>query len=156
MQNFTSPEALREICSVFELEARRLGSGLDILGNSAASDSDAPISRAHAASRPEPSFATLAATFINSLALGPPLDLGKDWLLHRLHCILVNHEIPMPGEIEVMRADIRARLEASIFSSNDADLFMSGVDRVLQGFTLWPVHETGRVRSEPTGSVVSP
>jgi hypothetical protein len=104
----------------------------------------------------ESSFATLAATFVNSLALGPPFDLGRNWLLHRLHCILVNHEFPKPGEIEVMRADIHVRVETSNLSSPDSELLIGGLDRVLQGFAPWQARESGGVRTETSGGAVSP
>lgn len=140
MHNFTSPETLYEICSAFAQEARLAALPASGVASAAGNDS-------------ESSFATLAATFVNSLALKPPLDLGKDWLLHRLHCILVNHELPKPGEIEVIRADIHARVETSNFSSADSELLIGGVDRVLRGFTPRPVRESGRVRSETSGGV---
>jgi hypothetical protein len=59
------------------------------------------------------------------------MDLGKDWLLHRLHCILVEHQPLTPGEIEVMRADIRARAETSHFSLTEAELLTGGIERTL-------------------------
>ena len=155
MHNFTSPQTLQEICSTFAQEARLAALPATGVASAAGNDSDLPNTRAQTASSQgsESSFATLAATFVNSLALRPPLDLGKDWLLHRLHCILVNHELPKPGEIEVIRADIHARVETSNFSSADAELLIGGVDRVLRGFTPWPVRESGRVRSETGGGV---
>lgn len=76
-------------------------------------------------------FATLASNFVNTLAVGSPMDLGKDWLLHRLHCILVEHQSLTPGEIEVMRADIRARAETSNLSMSEAELLASGIERSL-------------------------
>ena len=158
MHNYTSPETLREICSAFAQQAEHAAVAPDSAAGSAGNDHEGQNTRAHAASSADSasSFATLATTFVNTLAVSSPLDLGRDWLLHRLHCILVNHELPKPGEIEVMRADIRARAETSIFSSTETALLMGGVDRVLQGFTLWPVREAGRVRSETTGGGVSP
>jgi hypothetical protein len=158
VHNFTSPETLHEICSAFVQEARLAAHAADGVASAAGNDSDLPGIPAHAVSSQgsESSFATLAAAFVNSLALGPPLDLGKDWLLHRLHCILVNHEFPKPGEIEVMRADIHVRVETSNFSSPDSELLIGGLDRVLQGFAPWQVRESGRVRTETGGGAVSP
>jgi len=154
VHHFTSPQTLQEICSTFAQEAQLAAlPGTGALG-AAGNDSDLPNAQAQtASSQAAASFATLAATFVNSLALRPRLDLGKDWLLHRLHCILVNHELPKPGEIEVIRADIHARLETSNFSSADSELLMGGVDRILRGFTPWPVRESGCVRSETSGGV---
>jgi hypothetical protein len=77
------------------------------------------------------SFATLARTFINTLAGGSPSDLGREWLLHRLHSVLVTHERPIPGEIEVMRADLRARVESSHFSSAESELIIRGIENNL-------------------------
>ena len=158
MRNFTSPETLHEICSAFVQEARLAAHAADGVASAAGNDRDLSSIQAHAVSGQgsESSFATLAATFVNSLALGPPFDLGKNWLLHRLHCILVNHEFPKPGEIEVMRADIRVRVETSNFSSPDSELLIGAVDRVLQGFAPWRVRESERVRTETSGGAVSP
>jgi hypothetical protein len=144
VQDFNSPGALDEICRAFAHEARRIAFAID---NSTGSARDA---------NSESSFATLAATFINSLSLGPPSDLGKNWLLHRLHCVLVNHEIPKAGEIEVMRADIHARVEASTFASGDAAFLMNGIDEVLRGFALWPNSERDQVRLAGLGREISP
>ena len=144
--------------SAFAQEAEHAAVAADSAAGSAGNDNEGQNTRVHAASSADSasSFATLATTFVNVLAHSSPMDLGKDWLLHRLHCILVNHELPKPGEIEVMRADIHARVETSIFSSAETVLLIGGVDRVLQGFTLWPVREAGRVRPETTGGGASP
>ena len=63
MQYQMSAEAINAICNVF----------------ASGEESTAP-------------FATLASSFVTKLAEGSPTDLGKDWLLHRLHCILVEHQ----------------------------------------------------------------
>jgi hypothetical protein len=76
-------------------------------------------------------FATVASSFVNTLAEGSPMDLGKDWLLHRLHCILVEHQPLTPGEIEVMRADIRFRAATSNLSLTETELLASGIERSL-------------------------
>jgi hypothetical protein len=76
-------------------------------------------------------FAILASSFVSALAVGSPMDLGKDWLLHRLHCILVEHQPLTPGEIEVMRADIRARAATSNLSQLETELLMGGIERSL-------------------------
>jgi hypothetical protein len=155
VHNFTSPETLHEICDAFAQEAPLTALPASDVESVAGNDSDVPNIRAQTESSQgsESSFATLAAAFVNSLALKPPLDLGKGWLLHRLHCILVNHEFPKPGEIEVIRADIHARVETSNFSSTDSALLIGGVDRVLRGFTPWPVRESERVRSQTSGGI---
>ena len=76
-------------------------------------------------------FATLASSFVTTLAEGSSMDLGKDWLLHRLHCILVEHQPLTPGEIEVMRADIRFRAATSNFSLTETELLAGGIERSL-------------------------
>lgn len=76
-------------------------------------------------------FATLATSFVTTLAVGSPVDFGKDWLLHRLHRVLVEHQPLTPGEIEVMRADIRARAATATLSQTEAELLAGGIERSL-------------------------
>jgi hypothetical protein len=102
VQNQMSAEAINAICNVF----------------ASSEESTTP-------------FATLASSFVTTLAIGSPTDLGKDWLLHRLHCILVEHQPLTPGEIEVMRADIRARAATSNLSLTETELLAGGIERSL-------------------------
>lgn len=102
MQYQMSAEAINAICNVF----------------ASGEESTAP-------------FATLASSFVTKLAEGSPTDLGKDWLLHRLHCILVEHQRLTPGEIEVMRADICFRAATSNLSETETELLAGGIERRL-------------------------
>jgi hypothetical protein len=80
---------------------------------------------------PESSFTTLATTFVSSLAHCSPMDLCTEWLLDRLHCLLVENQFPMPGEIELIRADIQARADVLGFSAAEKEWLTSSVVRVL-------------------------
>jgi hypothetical protein len=133
VQYHISPETISAICDVFAQGVYPGTSSADKDATSRADGSTSAPTRTCEVGKPESetSFATLASNFVNALAAGSPMDLGKDWLLHRLHCILVEHQPLTPGEIEVMRADIRARAKTSHFSLTEAELLTGGIERTL-------------------------
>ncbi len=76
-------------------------------------------------------FGYLAVSFIRELASNSARDLGKDWLLHRLHSILVEQLPLRPGEVGVLRASIGEWVEVSPLSEKERELFADGIERVL-------------------------
>jgi hypothetical protein len=141
MYKYASPEATRAICkALIEAEQHAVA-----LAAETAKSRRRDLERqglgvfAAAEENSESSFAPLAITFVNALVVGSPLDLGKDWLLHRLYSIFVEHQFLKPGEIEVFRADIRARAEDAKLSETGTDLLTSGVENALNWVAGRPV-----------------
>jgi hypothetical protein len=85
-----------------------------------------------------PTFAALAVPFINALVLHSANDLGRYWLISRLHGTLVEHQAFCPGELGVLRADIAARIEISSLSPKEKLKLIAGFDKILSSFTERP------------------
>jgi len=142
---YISPAATRAICDALVKEAEHAAALSGEIADSRRHGPGSQRTRIYGAAKQdsESSFASLATTFVNALAFGSPSDLGKDWLLHRLHCIFVEHQPLKPGEVEVLRADIRARAKKANFSETETDLLTSGVEKALNWVMKRPVREIG-------------
>ena len=121
MRVYTSPEAMHALCSAF---IHRAEPGDPFPSDAAACDEDGDI---HSAS----SFAPVAVAFLEDLGVDSLQDLGRHWLLHRLHEILVERHRLAPGEAEVLRADMATRIATSGFSHEQQHLLAGAVERVL-------------------------
>ena len=93
-------------------------------------------------------LARLAEVFIKDLASNSGRDLGKDWLLHRLHSILIEQHPLSPGEIGVLRASISEWVQVSSFSEDEKELFTDRIETVLISLT------GGQARSSTNGFAV--
>jgi hypothetical protein len=152
-----SPEATRALCDAFVLrdELESSGEMLDRTPGSAAPVSGYrhPTRNIAVEGDSRPTFASLAVPFIKVLVLYSPNDLGKHWLIHRLHGILVEHQAFKPGELEVLRADIAARIGMASFSPTEKQKLTVGFDRILTPVRKWsfPGIPNARNRESHTG-----
>lgn len=71
-------------------------------------------------------FATLVSRLVASIAGEAIFDFRKNWLIHRLHALTVEHAPLRPGEIRMLRADVELLIDASDFSQNERVLLRRG------------------------------
>jgi hypothetical protein len=125
----TSTSAIREICNVLVNARYTPAEAAAPIEGAWRDDPLHPVGK----SSYQRAFAVLVTEFVNSLAAASRTDLGKEWLLHRLHCILVEHQHPKPGEIELIRADVRARADTLRLADHEAAMLAEGVNTILHG-----------------------
>jgi hypothetical protein len=143
VSDYLSPQAVRALCDAFVSrdESESNGKMSDRIPGHAAPMSGyrRPARNTAVERNSEPTFASLAVPFFNALVRYSPNDLGKAWLFHRLHDILVEHQAFKPGELEVLRADISARIGISGLAPEEKQKLTAGVDRILTSVTKRPL-----------------
>lgn len=91
----------------------------------------------------EIAFASLAVPFIQKLAADSCDDVIKGWLLHRLQEIVIQNQRLLPGEIEMLRADITERVMMSRLSEEDKNRLSVGFVTILNSLVLDTCSATG-------------
>jgi len=133
--DYISSSALGVLCDTLVRRAGPDNMGrLNHAGVESTHDPSRPwqTTRRHCGRRePQTIFPSLVKVFVERLAENASEDLGDYWLVHRLRSLFVEAQPLMPGELEMLRADIQLRLPSCGFSDEKKALFTDKFERIL-------------------------